>query len=117
VTALTKARAAIPMHQAMAQARFRTLLRAAFRAGPVTAQGQIQNVGHGGLFVGTASLPNEGETVALDFQAPDGQRIRLTGIVWWTRANGKIDGRAAGFGVRLLDPGESYQSFIERLAS
>jgi Tfp pilus assembly protein PilZ len=105
------------MHQAMAQARFRTLLRAAFRAGPVTAQGQIQNVGHGGLFVGTASLPNEGESVALDFQAPDGQRIRLTGIVWWTRANGKIDGRAAGFGVRLLDPGESYQSFIERLAS
>lgn len=116
MTTLTQAQPADPMHQAMAQARFRTSLRTDFRAGRLAAQAQIRNVAQGGMFVGTSKIPGEGETVALDFRTPDGERIRLTGIVWWTRSAGNLDGRAAGFGVRLLDASETYEAFIDRLA-
>ena len=104
------------MRLPMAQSRFRTALRADFRAGRLIAQGQIRNVAQGGMFVGTPKLPAEGETVAVEFRSPDGDRIRATGIVWWTRSSGNLDGRAAGFGVRLIDASASYEAFVDRLA-
>jgi Tfp pilus assembly protein PilZ len=92
--------------------RFRTAIHTEFEAGALRARGSIKNVGPGGLFVGTSSLPEQGEAVRLTFAAPGGAHIALSGLVWWTTAEG---GRhaAPGFGLRLLDENEAYATMVE----
>ncbi|MDJ0852898.1 MAG: PilZ domain-containing protein [Myxococcota bacterium] len=101
----------------MQQDRIDTSLPARFVAGPLRAQGRVKNVGRGGLFVGTASIPEQGDSVTLVFEAPDGARIRARGLVWWTTLDSPGESAAQGFGVRLLEADSSYQSLVERLAS
>ncbi len=101
----------------MAEQRYRTTLPARFAASSFRASGEIENVGHQGLFVGTASIPPTGETVTLEFTGPDGGRIRVAGIVWWTTVDRTVPGQTPGFGVRLLDSPPRYVRFVDRLAS
>jgi uncharacterized protein (TIGR02266 family) len=77
-------------------------------------RGKIKNVSEGGLFVGTASLPEEGDNVALHFRAPNGRECSLSGMVWWTRAPSDIDRRAPGFGLRLLEESDALTSLLAR---
>ncbi len=99
------------------QDRIDTSLPARFVAGPLRAQGRVENVGRGGLFVGTASIPEQGDSVALVFEAPDGGRIRARGLVWWTTMEGAGQRGSQGFGVRLLEADPSFQRLVERLSS
>ena len=66
----------------------------------------------GGLFVGTGSLPDEGQIVELRFEAPSGGLVSLRGIVWWTTLNRMGLGESPGFGVRLIDANEAYEIFL-----
>jgi hypothetical protein len=98
--------------------RFNTRLEAAFEAGAVRARGTVQNVGRGGLFVGTASIPKHGDRVNVRFRAPGGSEIQVLGLVWWTTAERPIYGAGTdpqGFGVRLLEAGPAYEAFVTRL--
>ena len=101
----------------MQQHRVDTSLPARFVAGPLRAQGRVKNVGRGGLFVGTASIPEQGDAVTLVFEGPDGGRIRARGLVWWTTAESPGQSGAQGFGVRLLEADPSYEAMVERLRS
>ncbi len=47
----------------MSDERFRAAIPARFEVGAVMASGKIRNVESGGLFVETASIPEQGETV------------------------------------------------------
>jgi Tfp pilus assembly protein PilZ len=70
----------------------------------------------GGLFVGTASVPEEGENVDLSFRAPGGDEVSLSGLVWWTTNDGNGKGhRTPGFGLRLLDDSDDFRSLLARL--
>ncbi len=95
--------------------RFRTAIQVKFTAGEVKADAKIRNAGAGGLFVETTSLPETGETVRLHFRAPHGETIEVVGMVWWTTKRGEKHGsKRAGFGVRLLDPSDAYESMLKR---
>ncbi len=88
----------------MPSERIRTSIPTEFRAGPMRAQGKIRNVSEGGLFVGTASIPEEGEMVDLALRTPKGHPVHLQGFVWWTtRADPSGHHHKPGFGLRLLD--------------
>jgi len=100
----------------MEHGRIQTALDAWFEAGATKAQGEIENVGRGGLFVGTAAIPEEGELVTIEFSAPDGERIRVTGIVWWTTQDRLANGQAPGFGVRLVDENASFEGLLDQLS-
>ena len=100
----------------MKHERFRTSIPAEFAAGEIKATGQIRNLNEGGLFVGTASIPAQGETVQLNFSVPGGARIELSGMVWWTTTDSKEQRhRHPGFGLRLLEENADYRSWIESL--
>jgi hypothetical protein len=104
------------MSDAMADERFQTSLQTRFEAGPVTASGEIENVGQGGLFVGTPSIPETGDKVELRFQEPGGQQVEVAGVVWWTTDCQKVPGgQPSGFGVRLVNAGEAYRELLRRL--
>ena len=94
--------------------RIRTAIKAEFEAGEISGSGQIRNVGDGGLFVGTARIPAQGDTVRLQFKGPDGAALDVSGLVWWTTAEGGSH-RVPGFGLRLLDDSEDYRAFVSRL--
>ena len=72
----------------------------------------IGNLGHGGLFIGTGTIPDIGEPVHLRFSLPGGSPIAVTGLVWWTRTPQK---GTPGFGLRLLDESSAYESAVEHL--
>jgi Tfp pilus assembly protein PilZ len=96
--------------------RAETSLPARFAAGALRAPGRVRNVGQGGLFVGSGSIPEQGETVTLVFESPDGARIRARGLVWWTTLEARATGSGPeGFGVRLLEAEPSYRLLVERL--
>ena len=101
----------------MAEKRFATAIQAQFAAGPMRAKGEIQNVGHGGLFLGTRSIPEQGDLVEVEFAAPGGDRICVSGIVWWTSPDRTLRGRPAGFGVCLLDSDDPYMRFVDAIAN
>jgi hypothetical protein len=105
----------MPMVPVMQQERFATALAAEFQADGIEARGEIGNVGPGGLFVEARSIPETGEMVRVGFDAPDGQRILVDGIVWWTSEDRPGFGRKSGFGIRLLDAPARYESFVEKL--
>lgn len=100
----------------MKHERHRTSIPAEFAAGAIQATGQIRNLNEGGLFVGTASIPAQGETVQIHFSVPGGERIELSGMVWWTTADATEQRhRHPGFGLRLLEENAAYRSWIESL--
>ena len=100
----------------MSETRVRTSIPVDFETGGLRGSGRIKNVSEHGLFVSTRSLPDEGETVSLQFCPPGAGRIRVTGVVWWTTRSA-VDraSRPAGFGLRLLEDVGSYGHAIDRL--
>jgi hypothetical protein len=100
----------------MKSERIRTCIETEFAVGKHRGKGRILNVSERGVFVGTGSIPPQGETASLQFRAPGGGPIRLSGLVWWTTDD--EDGtrhRETGFGVRLLDDNENFRQFRESL--
>ena len=96
--------------------RIRTCIETEFEVRGRRAQGKIKNMSEGGLFVGTASVPEEGENVDLSFKAPGGKKVRLSGLVWWTTNDGNGKGyRTSGFGLRLLDESDDFCSLLASL--
>jgi Tfp pilus assembly protein PilZ len=101
---------------ARTQRRIRTAIRTEFEVGGRSGKGKITNVAEGGLFVGTASIPEQGETVELRFSTPSGRRLAVSGLVWWTTAQTHPDRyKLPGFGLRLLEESDDYDRFVRSL--
>jgi len=101
----------------MTNRRIRTAIQAEFEAGAVQGRGRIQNVAEGGLFVGTAQVPHEGELVSLSFRDHRGKELGVQGLVWWTTNESPGSHRAPGFGMRLIEDSDDYSRFLETLFS
>jgi len=52
----------------MIHRRIRTAIQAEFETGALRGRGKIRNMAEGGLFVGTAVVPQQGEPVSLSFR-------------------------------------------------
>jgi uncharacterized protein (TIGR02266 family) len=103
----------------MEHRRIRTCIETEFEVRGHRAQGKIKNMSEGGLFVSTASIPEEGESVDLTFRVPGGEETSVSGLVWWT-TNGGDDKRhrTPGFGLRLLDENDDlYRLFVATRSS
>jgi len=102
----------------MAQERILTSIPVDFEGLEISGSGVIQNLGLGGLFVGSRTIPTEGEPVSLHFELPGDVEISLTGMVWWTTDSGPRERSAnPGFGLRLVDGHEDYEEAVSRLLS
>ena len=99
----------------MTQRRIRTALNAEFEIGTFRGRGKICNVAEGGLFVGTAQVPDQGEIVSLSFRDHRGKALDVHGLVWWTTLHEPGPHRTPGFGMRLLDESDDYTHFFESL--
>ena len=100
----------------MDERRVETAIQTEFASGELRAKGKIRNLGENGLFVGTHDIPEQGEPVLLRFTAPDGDNVRVSGVVWWTSRD--PDARAdatPGFGMRLLAVSPAYRMLISEL--
>lgn len=95
--------------------RITTVLAARFKACGQAGVGKIRNLSLGGLFVGTASIPPQGETVRVRFRMPDGAAVDVAGMVWWTTAEAGGRHRVPGFGLRLMDADPTYEQAVRRL--
>jgi PilZ domain len=115
VSDLTKWPARAPEARGMTNRRIRTSILAEFEAGELRGRGKIRNVAEGGLFVGTALVPDQGELVSLSFRDHRGRALDVHGLVWWTTAEEPGAHRTPGFGMRLLEESEQYNHFIESL--
>jgi hypothetical protein len=92
--------------------RARTSIQTEFQAGRLSGKGKIRNVGEGGLFVGTASIPAQGDYVQVRFRTPAGDPMEVAGMVWWTTGRHH---RNPGFGLRLLTAGDRYQAMVREM--
>lgn len=100
----------------MRNGRIRTAIETEFEVGGTRAKGRIMNVSEGGVFIGSGTIPGQGENAALRFRAPGGGEMELSGLVWWTTEDGSVTRhRAPGFGVRLLDADEEWSELCESL--
>jgi PilZ domain-containing protein len=99
----------------MTHRRIRTALNAEFETGALRGRGKICNVAEGGLFVGTALVPDQGELVSLSFRDHRGKALDVHGLVWWTTSNEPGTHRTPGFGMRLLEDSEEYSHFVASL--
>jgi Tfp pilus assembly protein PilZ len=95
--------------------RIRTAIQTEFEAGALHGRGKIRNVAEGGVFVGTAQVPDQGELVVLSFRDHKGRTLDVSGLVWWTTAEAPGPHRAPGFGMRLLEDSEDYGRFVDSL--
>ena len=78
--------------------------------------GEIRNLSPGGLFIATPAIPEVGERIEVHFTAPSGEPVEACGVVWWTTKDRQFYGDATrGFGVRLVDDGQSYRGLLEHL--
>lgn len=111
---LTVTGAVLPIAPGMAEQRKRVSFLTEFRAGGVTGSGKVKNVSSGGLFVNTASIPEQGDTVFVSMSPGNGRRVAVTGMVWWT-TDGRRGRLGSGFGLRVLEESESYQALVARL--
>jgi Tfp pilus assembly protein PilZ len=100
------------MDQGRKSRRARTAFDTEFRAGSIEGRGKIRNLGEGGLFVTTASVPPQGESVQVRFNSPTEGAMELSGLVWWTTTRRHP---TPGFGVRLLDADDRYQRLVRGL--
>jgi hypothetical protein len=98
----------------MRSERVKTCIRANFETGGGRGEGLIRNVSGGGLFVGTGSLPEVGETVEVTARGAGGADVRISGLVWWTSRNrpGTNFTRPRGFGIRLLDTEQDARQLL-----
>ena len=101
----------------MTHRRIRTAIQAEFEAGALRGRGRIHNVTEGGLFLGTAQIPHEGELVSLSFRDQRGKPLGVNGLVWWTTNDAPGNHRAPGFGIRLIEDSDDYSRFLETLSS
>jgi len=99
----------------MIHRRIRTAIQAEFETGALRGRGKIRNMAEGGLFVGTAAVPQEGELVSLSFRDHRGRELDVHGLVWWTTSDEPGVHRSPGFGMRLLEDSERYRLFLENL--
>ena len=100
----------------MDERRVEMEIQTEFAAGELRATGKIRNLGENGLFVGTHVIPEQGEPVRLQFTAPGGDYVRVSGLVWWTSRD--PDARndvMPGFGMRLLVVSPTYRMLISDL--
>ncbi|MGI9592548.1 MAG: PilZ domain-containing protein [Myxococcota bacterium] len=102
----------------MAAERILTSIPVDFEGLEVSGSGVIQNLGLGGLFVGSRTIPAEGEPVSLHFELPGEIEISLTAMVWWTTDSGPKERSAnPGFGLRLVDAHDDYEEAVAKLLS
>ena len=100
----------------MESGRIRTSIETEFEVDGRRAQGRIKNMSEGGLFVGTASIPEAGENVDLNFRSPGGGEVSLSGLVWWTtNAISANERRGPGFGLRLLEEIDDVRVLLAKL--
>ncbi len=96
--------------------RVETEIQTEFAAGELRATGKIRNLGENGLFVGTRTIPEQGEPVRLRFTAPGGDDVRVSGLVWWTSCDPAArDDVTPGFGMRLLAVSPTDRMLISEL--
>jgi uncharacterized protein (TIGR02266 family) len=98
--------------------RVATLLKARFKAGKKLGEGKIFNLSLGGLFVGTASIPPQGESVRVQFRLPEGNQVDVAGLVWWTTESQTRTGRRhrmPGFGLRLIESPPAYEQSVRKM--
>jgi uncharacterized protein (TIGR02266 family) len=96
--------------------RVSTVLMARFAACGKLAEGKIRNLSLGGLFVGTSSIPPEGESVRVRFRLPNGgAEVDVAGMVWWTTRSSGGRHRVPGFGLRLIDADPTYEEGVRDL--
>ena len=96
----------------MSDERFKIKLPTRILAGRLRGEGSIANISRGGLFVRCSAIPEQGETVRLAFEAPDGERISVSGLVWWTTEPSERPNAERGFGVRLLSASKAYERLL-----
>jgi uncharacterized protein (TIGR02266 family) len=94
--------------------RVRTRIPTEFEAGRLKGRGKVRNLSAGGLFVGTAAIPQQGETVRLSLSVPGESPVEVTGMVWWTTKEHRSH-RTPGFGVQLLESNDDYDRILRDL--
>ena len=100
----------------MKDARIRTCIDTQFEVSGLKGSGTIRNVSQTGAFIGTAAIPEGGDNIDFEFRTPDGQELRVSGVVWWTTLEGDGGKRSQGFGLRLLEENAAYDRFLTELA-
>jgi hypothetical protein len=100
----------------MASERVITSIPVDFETADVSGEGVIQNLGRGGLFVGSRVIPSEGEPVSLRFELLGDGEIELEATVWWTTDTGPRERSAnPGFGLRVAAPNAAYDEAVDKL--
>ncbi len=100
----------------MAEKRVLTSIPVDFQGLQVSGRGVIQNLGLEGLFVGSRTIPPQGEPITLTFELPGEVGIALTATVWWTTDAGPRERSAnPGFGLRLVDVNADYEEAVAKL--
>ena len=100
----------------MTQSRARTSIPVDFEAADLRGSGRIKNVSAQGLFVGTSSIPDEGDLVRLRFTPPGEPKIHVVGLVWWTtRSCPDRAQRSEGFGLRVIENSAGFDRAVNRL--
>ena len=100
----------------MSGSRIKASISAEFSSGDLNGSGEIRNLGADGLFVLTSSIPDQGEPVRLEFSTPGGDKVEVSGLVWWTTEDGKSrENQPPGFGLRILAGNGAYQDLIDKL--
>lgn len=101
----------------MSEKRFETRIPTDFESSAWKGEGEIENLGAGGLFVRATAIPERWEKIWVSFRAPNGDEVRVGGVVWWTTTSHQEPGRnSPGFGVRLAWASETYQSLLKQLS-
>ena len=86
-----------------------------FQAESLRGAGHIKNLTQEGIFVRSDVLPEPGENISVGFDAPDGRKVEIEGVVRWTTAQFPKRGVRPGFGVRLHRVDEEYLRFFESI--
>ena len=95
--------------------RIRTSIPVEFCLAGRMVEGTVRNASDGGMFVETRTIPTQGEPVSVRLTRRGDSPIELTGLVWWTTEDAPYRHRQRGFGLRLLEDDERYQSMLQRL--
>jgi hypothetical protein len=86
-----------------------------FQAESLRGEGHIKNLTQEGIFVRSDVLPEAGESISVRFDAPQGRKIEIEGVVRWTTAQFPDRDVRTGFGVRLHRVDEEYLRFFESI--
>jgi hypothetical protein len=77
------------------------------------ARGVTVNLSCDGMFVGIGSPADSGQSLLLKLDL-HGHTLPLNGLVMWNRCHAE-PGRPLGMGIRLSEPPQLYQSFVDSL--